>query len=161
MSCSTIPGSPRADAPAQRRVTGTCHYNLSKANDIADASLVSPLADYPSARQKWIRRRTRHLSLPKAVGCAVDAIFRFTHRALKARALWSEAERVWLGRETFLHWALSDAEIDIPWVVADSIGAPIAFDALHAAVNVELAAYWERRLATLPRTGNPCWLPLP
>jgi hypothetical protein len=95
------------------------------------------------------------------VRLAADAFFRFTYRAPKAAALWSSAERVWLGRQTFLHWALWDTSIDIPWVVAETTEVPLAPDKLRAMVDVELAAYWETQLASLPRRGKPCWLPLP
>jgi hypothetical protein len=99
--------------------------------------------------------------LRRAVRLAANAFFRFKYRAPKAAALWSSAEHVWLGRETFLYWALWDANIDIPWVVAQAAGAPADADELRAAVGAELAAYWDRQMTSLPRTGKPYWLPLP
>jgi hypothetical protein len=128
---------------------------------MVNACLVLRLTDRPSGRQRSIRRRTRHLSLRTAVRLAADAFFRFTYRSPKSAALWSSAERVWLGRQTFLHWALWDASIDIPWVVAETADVPPVPDDFRAAVDAELAAYWERQLASLPRKGKPCWLPLP
>jgi len=126
-----------------------------------DACLVLQSASRQSARQRSIRRRARRLSLRGAVRFAADVFFRFKYRAAKATALWSNAEHVWLGRETFLHWALWDTEIDIPWVVALAVDAPPDGDALRAAVGAELAAYWDRQMASLPRTGKPRWMPLP
>jgi len=115
----------------------------------------------PNFRQRMIRRRARHMSLATAVYFAVQASFCFTHRAAKAQALWSHSEHVWLGRETFLHWACCDRGIDIPWVVEHSIDAPAVVEPLSAAVRKELTAYWERQLHVLPRADQPSWLPLP
>jgi hypothetical protein len=128
---------------------------------LMNACLALRPADWPSGRQRLIRRRMRRRSLPKAVYYAADAFFRFKYRAPKARALWSNADRVWLGRETFLHWALWDTSIDIPWVVAQAADAPLDPTELRAAVVAELAAYWERQVASLPCEAKPCWLPLP
>lgn len=118
-------------------------------------------AGCPSGRQQSIRRRARHWSLSKAVCRAADAFFCFRYRAIREKALWSDSEHVWLGRETFLHWALWDAGIDIPWVVANSIDAPLAAGELRVAVAAELAAYWGKQLTSLARTEKPYWLPLP
>jgi hypothetical protein len=115
----------------------------------------------PSGRQLSVRCRARRLSLRGAVHLAADALFAFKYRAAKTTALWSSAEQVWLGRETFLYWALWDTGIDIPWVVAQATDAPEQTDELLAAVRAELAAYWDKRLTCLPRTGKPYWLPLP
>ena len=128
---------------------------------MVNGCLVSRCADCPSGRQRSIRCRTRHLSLHKAVRLAADAFFRFTYRARKMAALWSSAEQVWLGPETFLYWALWDTGIDIPWVVAEAADAPLAPDELRAVVGAELATYWEKQMASLPRKGKPSWLPLP
>ena len=126
-----------------------------------NASLILRAAECPSGRQRAVRRRARDLSLRRAIRVAAGAFFRFKHRAGTGTALWSSAENVWLGRETFLHWALWDTAIDIPWVVAQAADAPLDPDELRAAVRAELAAYWKRQLASLPRKGKPRWHPLP
>ncbi len=128
---------------------------------MVDACLVLRPASRPSGRQRSIRWRARRLSLRGAVRVAADVFFRFKYRAAKATALWSNAEHVWLGRETFFHWAMWDTDIDIPWVVALAVDAPPDADALRAAVRAELGAYWDMQLTSLPRTGKPHWLPLP
>jgi hypothetical protein len=115
----------------------------------------------PTARQRTRRCRSRRLSLGAAVRRAVDVFFRFTHRAAESKALWSELERVWMGRATFLDWALSDPDIDIPWVVALAADAPPVFDDLVSAVRDELIAYWTIQFARLPPAKKPRWLPLP
>ena len=130
-------------------------------NHVREAAPVVRLPGYPNDRQKAFRRRMRHLPLRKAVRCATDAFFRFKYRAIEAAALWSSTEHVWLGRETFFNWALCDNGIDIPWLVAEAVDVPLAHDGLRAAVVAELASYWERKLASLPRERKPCWLPLP
>ncbi len=126
-----------------------------------NTSLALRPADRPSGRQRSVRCRARRLSLRRAVRFAADAFFRFEYRAAKGAALWSNAEHVWLGRETFLYWALWDTGIDIPWVVAQAADAPEDADEFRAAVLAELAAYWEKQVTSLPRTGKPYWLPLP
>jgi hypothetical protein len=128
---------------------------------MTDPCLVLQSASRPSARQLSLRRCARRLSLRRAVRIAADAFFQFTFRASKNSALWSDAEHVWLGRETFLYWALWDTGIDIPWLVARAADAPDDTDQLLAAVRAELAAYWKQQIASLPRTGKPHWLPLP
>ena len=128
---------------------------------MVNACLLLRPATPPSGRQRSIRCRARGLSLRDAVRFAADAFFRFKYRAAKAVALWSSAERVWLGRETFHYWALWDTGIDIPWMVAQATDAPENTDELLAAVRAELAAYWEKRMTSLPPTGQPHWLPLP
>jgi hypothetical protein len=126
-----------------------------------NASLALRPGDRVSGRQNSVRCRARRLSLRRAVRFAANAFFRFRYRAPKAAALWSSVEHVWLGRETFLYWALWDSSIDIPWTVGQAAGAPEDPDELRAAVGVELAAYWEKQMTSLPRTGKPYWLPLP
>ena len=121
----------------------------------------SRLGHAPTGRQRSIRRHSRGLPLKRAVRFSVDALFEFNWRATQAKALWSETERVWLGSDTFLHWAIWDADIDIPWVVATAAGAPEDAERLREAVREELVAYWADRLAALPRKGRPHWLPLP
>jgi hypothetical protein len=115
----------------------------------------------PTYRQRWRRQRSRHLTLRRAVRHAVDVFFRFTDRDSSAKSLWCESERVWLGRTTFLHWALRDPEIDIPWVVAWAADAPAAADDLLEAVRDELTAYWTIQSARLPCGTKPGWLSLP
>jgi hypothetical protein len=92
---------------------------------------------------------------------AAQAFFRFTHRAEDSEALWSHGEHVWLGSQTFLHWAMCDAGIDVPWMVGEATDAPEAADQLHEAVRAELTAYWVEQLAALPRKSTPPWRPLP
>ena len=118
-------------------------------------------ADGRTSRQRSIRCRSSRLALGQAVRKAVNAFFRFRYRATQARALWCGTRRVWLGSDTFLHWALWDAQIDIPWVVATSPDAPEGEDALREAVCAELTAYWADKMASLPRRASPHWLPLP
>jgi hypothetical protein len=95
------------------------------------------------------------------VRIAANVFFRFKYRSIKAAALWSNSTRAWLGRETFLDWALCDSGIDIPWIVAEAAGAPFALDELREAVRVELISYWKRKLNSLPPEEEPAWLPLP
>jgi len=101
------------------------------------------------------------VSLEDAVCHAVDQLFCFKYRDSRSAALWCDAEHVWLGSETFLYWALWDADIDIPWVVATAPDAPQDVDDLRKAVRAELSAYWAERTASLPRTILPRWMPLP
>ncbi|MFZ5832899.1 MAG: hypothetical protein ACOY3P_22660 [Planctomycetota bacterium] len=112
-------------------------------------------------RQRWIQHRVFRLTLQDAVRFAADTFFRFRYRAVDSPALWSASERVWLGRQTFLYWALWDTEIDIPRIVAQIPDAPKNTDELLAAIRIALAVYWERKMAALPRTGKPRWMPLP
>lgn len=108
-----------------------------------------------------MRCRSARWTLEKAVRKATNALFRFRYRASDSKALWCGSKRVWLGNETFLHWSLWDAHIDIPWVVARSSGSPQGEDALREAVCAELMAYWTDKMTSLPRTDQPRWLPLP
>lgn len=125
------------------------------------ASPIARSAHGPTSRQRSSRCRFSHLSLESAVRSAVDVFFRFQYRDPGAKALWCGTQRVWLGRETFLHWALRDADIDIPWIVAAASDAPQGEDDLRVAVRAELTAYWAERTASLPRAAQPRWLPLP
>ena len=118
-------------------------------------------ANQRTSRQRSLRHCLSHLAIGKAIRKAVEAFFHFEYRATEARALWSERDQVWLGCETFLHWALFDAQIDIPWIVATSRDAPRGDEALRSAVRTELRAYWADRLASLPRRARPQWTPLP
>ena len=96
-----------------------------------------------------------------AVCHAADLLFCFKYRDSRSMALWCDTEHVWMGSETFLHWALCDADIDIPWVVATAPDAPPDADDLREAVRAELRAYWAERTASLPHTKLPRWMPLP
>jgi len=108
-----------------------------------------------------IRRRLKSQDFPSAVLMAVDALFQFTHRAVGARALWSDARVVWLGRSTFLHWCLEDAEFDVPWLVRGTTDAPRNVAELREVVRTQLTAYFAERLSKLPRRSTGNWLPLP
>ena len=66
-----------------------------------------------------------------------------------------------MGSKTFLNWALYDAYIDIPWMVAEAADAPDTAEELRAAVRDELIAYWADQLASLPCKATPHWPPLP
>jgi hypothetical protein len=108
-----------------------------------------------------VRQRASRLPLHRAVRLAAHAFFRFSHRSDSSKALWSRRERVWMGSQTYLYWAMSDPRINIPWLVADVPDAPDARDALQEAVRAELVAYWGERLAALPQKKTPSWPPLP
>jgi hypothetical protein len=114
-----------------------------------------------TGRQRAIRRHACKLPLKNAVRLAVDVCFRFRCRTVQGKALWSETERVWLGSDTFLYWALSLADFDIPWAVATAAGAPQDVEQLRGAVRTELVSYWAERIAALPHRELPRWLPLP
>jgi hypothetical protein len=114
-----------------------------------------------SDRQMSVRLRANGRSLHDAVRLAVLEFFRFTYRRKVGEALWCETERVWMGNETFLHWAIFEADIDIPSLVATATDAPETPEGLLAAVRAELAAYWTDKLASLPRRETPRWMPLP
>jgi hypothetical protein len=112
-------------------------------------------------RQRLMRRRLRGLPLKQAVRRAIDRYFDFRSRTVEGKALWSETEHVWLGSATFLHWAMWLKEINIPWIVAATAGAPLDSDKLRGAVLAELLAYWADRISALPCRAQPHWLPLP
>jgi len=123
---------------------------------------VSPLTLVQRTRRQQTRRqRSRRLPLKIAVQHAVDVFFRFTQSDSRSKSLWSERERVWIGRSTFLDWALRDPEIDIPWIVVGAADAPSGSDEFQEAVYSELADYWTQQSARLPREKKPHWLPLP
>jgi hypothetical protein len=126
---------------------------------ILDSSAVAPRRR--THRQRTRQRRSRRLTLAIAVRHAVDVFFRFTQRDTRSKSLWSETERVWMGRATFMDWALRDPEIDIPWIVAMAADAPATADKFQAAVDSELKAYWTMQSACLPSDKKPRWLPLP
>jgi hypothetical protein len=125
------------------------------------AQPVSPPPNGPTARQRSVRHRASRLYLHAAVRLAARAFFRFTHRAERTKALWSHSEGVWMGSQTFLNWAMCDADIAIPWMVADAADAPKTAEELRAAVRAELTAYWADQLASLPSKATPHWPPLP
>ena len=123
---------------------------------------ISETPDGLSGLQRRVRRRARRLCFKAAVRLAADDLFDFTHRAANGKALWSDSVCVWLGRATFIHWAMGvEVQIDIPRIVAETDGAPDNADALHEAVHLELKAYWADRLTSLPPKSTPGWLPLP
>ena len=120
---------------------------------------IPSLPNGPTPRQLSVRRRASRLYLHAAVRLAAEAFFRFTHRAEDFEALWSHGGHVWLGSQTFLHWAMGDAGIDVPWMVGEATDAPEAADELQEAVRAELTAYWAEQLAALPRKSTPSWRP--
>jgi hypothetical protein len=128
---------------------------------MSDRNTVAEQNKTRSMAQRKLRRMASQLELEPAVHLAVDTLFDFTHSAKTGKALWSEAGTVWLGRVTFLHWSLEDADIDIPWVVAKSGGAPRDSLKLRKTVEQALAEYWTDRLAKLPRISTGKWQPLP
>jgi hypothetical protein len=115
----------------------------------------------PSHEQRFLRRRASELSLRGAVRLAVRTFFQFSHRAERSTALWCRRERVWLGRQTYLSWAMDDAAIAIPGLVANAPDAPQTTDELHEAIREELIVYWTKQLASLPEKSTPRWLALP
>lgn len=124
---------------------------------------IPPPRSHPTGSQRSIRRRASRRHLRGAVRLAAQAFFRFTHRGNVAEALWSHSERVWMGSQTFLNWAMCDPDIDIPWLVAEATDAPetASESEFREAVRAELIAYWREQLAALPRKSTPPWLPLP
>ena len=71
-------------------------------------SMVAVAPRLPTHRQTSRRHRSRRLTLRIAVRHAVDVFFRFTHHDSPSKSMWCETERVWLGRATYLNWALRD-----------------------------------------------------
>jgi hypothetical protein len=114
-----------------------------------------------NARQKAIGRHLRGRSLRRAVRLAAFAFFRFTHCSTSGEALWSESQRVWLGKKTFMHWAMLDPEIDIPRTVATAADVPTLPNLLRQVVRRELNRYWADKLTSLPQREAPGWMPLP
>lgn len=123
------------------------------------ARRIPPPSSRMSARQRSIQQRASRLPFQAAVRLAADALFGFTHRASRGKALWSDTVHVWLGNTTFLYWAMH--EDDIPRLVANTAGAPESEDELHEAVRAVLVAYWADYLVSLPSKSAPQWLPLP
>ncbi len=120
----------------------------------------APAADL-NARQQAISRQVGGRSLRRAIRLAAFAFFRFTHSSSSGEALWSESQRVWLGKKTFMHWSLLDPEIDIPRTVATATGVPATPELLRGVVRRELSRYWTDKLASLPRRDAVGWVPLP
>lgn len=131
----------------------------------AERVALPPIASRPghahSGRQKAVRRHSVGLPLKSAVRFAAQVFFHFDRRASGRNSLWSAAQRVWMGSETFMHWAILDAEIDIPWLVATAAGLPEDEGQQREAIRRELVDYWTDRIAVLPTGGRPRWLPLP
>ncbi len=125
------------------------------------AQRISPTSSGLSSCQRRLRRQAQHVPFEAAVRLVADALFHFTHRETQAKALWSDSICAWLGSVTFVHWALGQADMDIPRIVAGADGAPDTVEALHEEVRLELLAYWADRLASLPPKSTPHWLPLP
>ncbi len=121
----------------------------------------SPGLQGPRVGHRHLRRPSRETSLRTTVRLAVDSLFRFKFRSTRSKALWCQTERVWLGRQTFLHWALCDTDIDISRAAARAADAPQNADELRKAVREELGAYWAILLGSLPRETQPYWMPLP
>jgi hypothetical protein len=111
--------------------------------------------------QQAIGRQVDGGSLRRAVHLAAFAFFRFTHSSSAHEALWSESHRVWLGKKTFMHWAMTDPEIDIPRTVASAANLPAAPDAVGRLIRAELKRYWTYKVTSLPCRDAPGWMPLP
>jgi hypothetical protein len=120
--------------------------------------------DLPSnlnTRQQAIGRQVGGRSLRRAVRLAAFAFFGFTHSNSSGEALWSDRQRVWLGKKTFIHWAMSDPDIDIPRTIATAANVPATPEALRRVVRRELDQYWSDKLTSLPPREAPGWMPLP
>ena len=112
-------------------------------------------------RQETVRESVQDLELEAAVLTAVRSMFRFSYRARGSSALWSDAHVVWLGRNTFMHWCLDDVEIDIPWIVAGTQGAPANNVELRKRVRDLAAKFFNSLLSDLSSRSTGSWLPLP
>ena len=119
------------------------------------------LAQRRTRRQKTLQQQLQNEDLKEAIRIAVRTLFRFTHRASDARALWSDAHVVWLGKSTYLNWCLEDSEFDVPWVVAKANGAPRDKAKLREIVAEEVMTLFAGQLSKLPRKKTGNWLPLP
>ena len=119
------------------------------------------LAQRRTRRQKTLREQLKSEDLYEAIRIAVRTLFRFTHRASDARALWADAHVVWLGKSTYLNWCLEDSEFDIPWVVSKAQGVPRDKEKLREIVEIEVMEFFTKQLAALPRKKTMNWLPLP
>lgn len=119
------------------------------------------LAQRRTRRQKTLQQQLQAEELSDAIRIAVRTLFRFTHRASDAKALWSDAHVVWVGKSTYLNWCLEDSEFDIPWVVGKAQGAPRDKEKLREIVSTEVMDLFQKQLAALPRKKTANWLPLP
>lgn len=119
------------------------------------------LAARRTRRQKNLRSQLAGEDFDVAVRLAVKTLFRFTHRGVGSKALWSDAHVVWIGRSTFLNWSLEDPEFDIPWIVSKARNAPKNKDLLSEAVRNEITSIFAKQLTGLPRRKTGNWLPLP
>ena len=113
-----------------------------------------------NSSQMAIREKLNGVDFPEAVATAVTILFRFSHRAKGAKALWSRNHAVWLGRSTFMHWSLND-EFDVPYCVSKAKNAPRNRAKLVEQVEQELTSQFADRLASLPKRNPGGWLPLP
>ena len=112
-------------------------------------------------QQETVRESVQDLDFDAAVLKAIRSMFRFTYRAQGSSALWSETHVVWLGRNTFVHWCLDDAEVDIPWIVSGTNGAPANQAELRKRVRDLGIKFFNRRLSDLSTRSTGSWLPLP
>lgn len=119
------------------------------------------LARRRTRRQKTLQEQLTTEDVTDAISVAVRTLFRFTHRASDAKALWSDSHVVWLGKSTYLNWCLEDSEFDIPWVVSKSRGAPRDKEKLKELVSTEVMSLFTSQLSKLPRKKTGNWLPLP
>ncbi len=119
------------------------------------------LAQRRTRRQKTLREQLQEEDLYEAIRIAVRTLFRFTHRASDARALWSDAHVVWLGKSTYLNWCMEDSEFDIPWVVSKSQGVPRDKERFKQIVAEEVMEFFNKELSVMPRKKTANWLPLP
>ncbi len=113
----------RRQASRRRTLSSRRHRSLRGERPV-NLHLGAALGRVRTIRQWSIRYHSGSVSLGDAVCHAADVLFGFKYRDARSRALWCETEHVWLGSETFLHWALLDPDIDIPWVVATASDAP-------------------------------------
>ncbi len=107
-----------------------------------------------------LREKVTGVDFTEALPQVVNRLFRFTHRAKDAKALWANSHNVWLGRATFLHWSLN-SEFDVPWIMSKTKNAPRSRVDLNKRIEKELAEYFAERLTELPKRGTGNWLPLP
>lgn len=112
-------------------------------------------------RQKLLQQQLQEEDIMDAIRIAVRTLFRFTHRASDAKALWSDSHVVWIGKSTYLNWCLEDSEFDIPWVVQKAHSAPRDKEKLRELVSEEVMSLFMEQLGALPRKKTANWLPLP
>lgn len=113
-----------------------------------------------SQSQTIMREKLTGVDFSEALPQAVERMFRFTHRAKDAKALWANSHNVWLGRTTFVHWSVNE-EFDIPWILSKTKNAPRNREDLKKRVEEELMTYFMARLSVLPKRQTGNWLPLP